>query len=268
MSALHSRSTANVAYSARPGSPPAKPLCRVGSKPKRAFNPRSWEQLTEWDRNAFGACGPCVKPGDLVTWDYTYPETMERCTGSGVICEPSPGADWIEEASDHTVMACVLILEEADPLLQGLVMWFELCHLQKERPSLDIVIDGEPCVAVAALTPAERNAGLQPYPALPHGVQAMIFPFDPPRDVTFHMGCVAFPIDIAFCDADGRVLQVARDCRPGSLQTWTSHAAFVVEADAGTLPLEEDKYVHIPEDEGVEAQSKSYDLLRTLSEEG
>lgn len=62
----------------------------------------------------------------------------------------------------------------------------------------------------------------------------MLFPFAPPRATTFHMGRVAFPIDVVFADARGRVARVVHAAEPGTREMWAHNAcSAVVELRGG-----------------------------------
>ena len=52
----------------------------------------------------------------------------------------------------------------------------------------------------------EKIAGLQPYRELKYG-SGLIFPYDRPQDVTYHMGTVSFPIDIIFISS-GKIKRI------------------------------------------------------------
>lgn len=83
-----------------------------------------------------------------------------------------------------------------------------------------------------AATPAEQARGLQDRGPLADG-EGMLFPFTPPRAATFHMGRVAFPIDLVFIGAGDRVAQVVTGY-PGTAERWShDRCAAVVEVPAG-----------------------------------
>jgi len=89
----------------------------------------------------------------------------------------------------------------------------------------------------------------------------MLFPFPVPRNATFHMGRVAFPIDIIFVDAAGKVGRVV-SARPGARERWSHVASCVVEVPIHSgIRVGED--VHVA-DHRVGAQT--YNLLRTITE--
>lgn len=89
-----------------------------------------------------------------------------------------------------------------------------------------------------AETLEQKAAGLEVFDALEedHG---LLFPFDPPESVTFHMGKVRFPIDIVFLldDEFGKNLIVSKvipDIQPGSLDRWGHDKVhYVLEVPAG-----------------------------------
>jgi uncharacterized membrane protein (UPF0127 family) len=132
--------------------------------------------------------------------------------------------------------------------------------LQVSARAVGLELDGMPITAMPLRSAAEKSDGLQPYTAIPHGVDAalFLFPHRTPKCVAFHMGKVAYPIDIAFCDDSGAVTRLARG-EPGSLQRWSANACFVLEAHAGELPLRVGSVVR--------RASTSHDLLRTLSDD-
>lgn len=82
-----------------------------------------------------------------------------------------------------------------------------------------------------ASTPAEQARGLQDHPPLSPG-QGMLFPFLPPRSATFHMGRVAFPIDLVFLDPDGVARRVVT-AAPGTRARWSHDPCLAVLEVAG-----------------------------------
>lgn len=78
-----------------------------------------------------------------------------------------------------------------------------------------------------------QTVGLQKYASLPDGY-GMIFPYNEPRQVTFHMGTVPFPIDIMFVGSNGRISKIVEYAEPGTREKWSmSHVSAVIEANAG-----------------------------------
>ncbi len=79
----------------------------------------------------------------------------------------------------------------------------------------------------------EKIAGLQVYKNLKYG-SGLIFPYDKPQDVMYHMGTVSFPIDIIFIDSDRRVKKIAKNIQPGTLGTYgSSNISMVLEISGG-----------------------------------
>lgn len=85
-----------------------------------------------------------------------------------------------------------------------------------------------------ATTTHQQSVGLQKYSSLPRDA-GMLFPYNPPSKVTFHMGSVGFPIDIMFVDGDGQISRIWPNCEPGSAGIWGSNSrvAAVLEVNGG-----------------------------------
>ncbi len=105
-----------------------------------------------------------------------------------------------------------------------------------------------------AESPAQKAAGLEIFEALPPGF-GLLFPFEKPDHVTFHMGKVRFPIDILFLMQDDRSLRVAKiihNALPGTLDLWSyPHTACVLELPGGTClkdKIEVNSYCQVCED--------------------
>ncbi len=81
---------------------------------------------------------------------------------------------------------------------------------------------------------ADRNRGLMFRKSMDadHG---MLFDFDPPRPVSFWMKNTHIPLDIIFIDADGRIIRIAENTVPFSLDPIPSGGAArgVLEINAG-----------------------------------
>ncbi len=85
-----------------------------------------------------------------------------------------------------------------------------------------------------ARTPSELTLGLQRHAALSED-EGMLFLFPQPRMATFHMGEVAFPIDILGIDENSRVTRIVEGARPGSLERWYfPRVVAVLEVAGGT----------------------------------
>jgi len=83
---------------------------------------------------------------------------------------------------------------------------------------------------------SEKTAGLEVVSSLEdHG--GMLFPFDPPQHVTFHMGKVQYPIDIVFIEGSAgvyRVSKIIHSVQPGDCGTWSErHTRYVLEIKGG-----------------------------------
>ena len=79
----------------------------------------------------------------------------------------------------------------------------------------------------------DQQVGLQKYSSLPQD-DGMIFPYEPPRKVTFHMGSVQFPIDVVFVGPHGRIAAIEENCEPGIEQYWShGRISAVIEVNGG-----------------------------------
>lgn len=80
-----------------------------------------------------------------------------------------------------------------------------------------------------------RAKGLQGFRRLGRD-EAALFVFEKTEPATFWMGSVSFPIDIVFIGPDRRVLKVYPDCKPGSLDYYSSidSVKWVIETAAGS----------------------------------
>lgn len=73
----------------------------------------------------------------------------------------------------------------------------------------------------------QRHAGLQDF-------EGMLFPYDTPRKVTYHMASVSFSIDILFVGSDGRITKIVDHVEPGSLGKWSMpNTKAVIGVNAG-----------------------------------
>ena len=90
-------------------------------------------------------------------------------------------------------------------------------------------------IALLCDTDEARTKGLQGFRQL-RANEAALFTFEPPQVVSFWMGSVAYPIDIVFIGPDNKVIQVYRNCKPGSRDFYPSgeRAAWVIETAAGS----------------------------------
>ena len=83
----------------------------------------------------------------------------------------------------------------------------------------------------------EKIAGLQPYKSLKYG-SGLIFPYQKPQDVTYHMGSVSFPIDIIFIDSKNKIKKISSNILPGTLGVFgSSDVSVVLEISGGASEL-------------------------------
>lgn len=88
-------------------------------------------------------------------------------------------------------------------------------------------------VCELAYTEQAQTVGLQKYASMPGGY-GMAFLFEQPKSTTFHMGTVAFPIDIMFVGQDNRISKIVKYAEPGTREKWSmSRVSVVLEANAG-----------------------------------
>jgi uncharacterized membrane protein (UPF0127 family) len=95
-----------------------------------------------------------------------------------------------------------------------------------------------------AKSPMQKEAGLEPFEKIEKN-EGMLFPFEEPSHVTFHMGKVRFPIDILFL-VDGafglEVNKIVHNVQPGSDDIWSnSKTACVLELPGGSCKENEIK---------------------------
>lgn len=95
---------------------------------------------------------------------------------------------------------------------------------------------GRRYVCDVARTAREQQRGLQELQSLSRAA-GMLFAFPTPREATFWMGSVAFPIDIAFVSPDSRIVKIVKSASPGTSARWTSpgQVSAVLEVNAGSL---------------------------------
>jgi len=71
-----------------------------------------------------------------------------------------------------------------------------------------------------AETNSDKAMGLQSYSKLADNC-GLLFRYDKPESLTFHMGSVKFPIDIAFMDENNIIKKIYSNIQPGSLDLFT-----------------------------------------------
>jgi uncharacterized membrane protein (UPF0127 family) len=84
-----------------------------------------------------------------------------------------------------------------------------------------------------ARTSEEQRIGLQKVSSIDNS-EAMLFYYNPPRDVAFHMGQVRFPIDMIFAGPDLRIANIVHNIQPKTKGHWGMvNIAAVVELRGG-----------------------------------
>ena len=111
------------------------------------------------------------------------------------------------------------------------------CRPRDTQPK--VVLNGRTLTVEVADTEGRRAAGLSNRRSLPedHG---MLFIFQGPQNLQFHMKDCYFPIDIAFLDTDGRIVNLetmaveADPANPRRIYRSDRPARYALEAAAGT----------------------------------
>lgn len=88
-----------------------------------------------------------------------------------------------------------------------------------------------------ASTQEEKARGLEVFSSIEKN-EGMIFPFDHPQHVTFHMGSVKFPIDIIFLmdtPIGLKVAKIVHNVQPGAEDRWSCNDVAAVVEVRGTL---------------------------------
>lgn len=96
-----------------------------------------------------------------------------------------------------------------------------------------VIFDGDTVVAELAATPEERQRGLMYRTELPAG-SGMLFVFEEEQELSFWMKDTYIPLDIAFIDAAGRIVDI-QHMRPQTenLHTSAAPAIFALEVPLG-----------------------------------
>lgn len=129
-----------------------------------------------------------------------------------------------------------------------------------------VVVGDTRVLCDVAQTSQEQARGLQGREPLAAD-EGMLFPFTPPRAATFHMGSVAFPIDIVFADAAGRVGRIVHQAEPGSRARWTHPASSaVVELQGGACAREGIDIGQLVRVYASRHQAQVYNLPRSIVE--
>lgn len=79
----------------------------------------------------------------------------------------------------------------------------------------------------------EKKAGLEKYEKI-DDQEGLLFSWDKPSDVTFHMGKVKFPIDILFLNEDLKIAKIIHNAQPGTFDLWSNNnTKYVLEINGG-----------------------------------
>lgn len=83
----------------------------------------------------------------------------------------------------------------------------------------------------------EKIDGLQVYARLKSNA-GLLFEYKKPQDVLYHMGSVAYPIDIIFIDQVGSIKKIASNIQPNTIGTFgCAQVKYVLEVPGGTSDL-------------------------------
>ena len=78
-----------------------------------------------------------------------------------------------------------------------------------DLPTIPVVIKGHQLTVELATTPATKSCGLSHRASLPAN-RGMLFVYPEPEILTFWMKDTFMPLDIAFIDADGRIVSIQK----------------------------------------------------------
>lgn len=96
-----------------------------------------------------------------------------------------------------------------------------------------VIFDGDTVVAEVAATPEERQRGLMYRTELPAG-SGMLFVFEDEQELSFWMKDTYIPLDIAFLDAAGRIVDIQQmQPQTEELHTSAAPAIFALEVPLG-----------------------------------
>jgi uncharacterized membrane protein (UPF0127 family) len=130
----------------------------------------------------------------------------------------------ISKWADKTNMKTELIIKDNQSVLK-------ISKQAKNKCFVKINKHGFNCDV--ANTIPEKTMGLQDRDVLErdHG---MLFPYEVPQNVMFHMGTVKFPIDILFIDENKNVKKISKNIKPNTLGTYgCSEIKYVLEIPGG-----------------------------------
>jgi uncharacterized membrane protein (UPF0127 family) len=156
----------------------------------------------------------------------------------------------------------VKITDSVDENSIGRTVGASPAGMQKVSSKLaSVSVNGIEVLCEIASTPSEQSMGLQGHEGLEDGM-GMLFPYHPPRSVRFHMASVKFPIDIIFINDKKKISKIVENIQPGAIDSWgIDKCSMVVEVPGGFC-----RRNNIRPKLGFGSGSKSYDLLRTITE--
>ena len=115
----------------------------------------------------------------------------------------------------------------------------------------------------------EKIDGLQTYSRLDKE-SGLLFPYNRPTDVYYHMGSVSYPIDIIFINEDFKIKKISKNIQPGSLEVFGCHGVkYVLEISGGlsdVLGIKESNSIHI--EQGADFDDDLLKIANTIKNSG
>tara|TARA_Y100000034_G_C6909223_1_gene423124 strand:- start:5723 stop:7993 length:2271 start_codon:yes stop_codon:yes gene_type:complete len=115
----------------------------------------------------------------------------------------------------------------------------------------------------------EKVDGLQTYSRLDKE-SGLLFPYNRPTDVFYHMGSVSYPIDIIFINENFKIKKISKNIQPGSLEVFGCHGVkYVLEISGGlsdVLGIKESNSIYI--EQGADFDDDLLKIANTIKNSG
>jgi len=115
----------------------------------------------------------------------------------------------------------------------------------------------------------EKIDGLQTYSRLDKE-SGLLFPYNRPTDVFYHMGSVSYPIDIIFINENFKIKKISKNIQPGSLEVFGCHGVkYVLEISGGlsdVLGIKESNSIYI--EQGADFDDDLLKIANTIKNSG